>query len=147
MFGIGMPELIIILVIALVVIGPKKLPDLAKALGKGLSEFKKATSEIKEGLNLDEDLKDAREGLVDAVSGLDEPTDLKKTADLEKTEDSKEEAAVDEKSPKFEDYDKMLDAYHQEKASSLTEGEKAGSLNDVEEKEQPEVSAEKDRNG
>ena len=148
-----MPELIIILVIALVVIGPKKLPDLAKALGKGLSEFKKATSEIKEGLNLDEDLKEAREGLVDAVSGLDEPTDLKKTEDLKETtdsketEDSKKEAAVDEKSPKFEDYDEMLDAYHQEKASSLTEGEKVKALNDAEEKDQPEVSAEKDRNG
>jgi TatA/E family protein of Tat protein translocase len=159
MFGIGMPELIIILVIALVVIGPKKLPDLAKALGKGLSEFKKATSEIKEGLNLDEDLKEAREGLVDAVSGLDEPTDLKKTedlkeatdsketTDLKETEDSKKEATVDEKSPKFEDYDEMLDAYHQEKASSLTEGEKVKASNDAEEKDQSEVSAEKDRNG
>lgn len=147
MFGIGMPELIIILVIALVVIGPKKLPDLAKALGKGLSEFKKATTEIKEGLNLDEDLKEAREGLVDAVSGLDEPPDLKKTEDSKKAADLKNAETADEKSPKFEDYDEMLDAYEQEKATSVTEAEKVPPLKDVEEKDRPEVSAEKDRNG
>jgi sec-independent protein translocase protein TatA len=41
-----MPELIIILVIALLVIGPQKLPDLAKSLGKGLAEFKKATNDF-----------------------------------------------------------------------------------------------------
>ena len=76
MFGIGMPELIIIMVIALVVIGPSKLPDLARALGKGLSEFKKATSEIKESLNIEEELKDAKEDLIDSVSGLDRPLDL-----------------------------------------------------------------------
>jgi len=135
MFGIGMPELIIILVIALVVIGPKKLPDLAKSLGKGLSEFKKATSEIKEGLNLDEDLKETHEDLIDAVSGLDKPAD------------SKETEAVEEKPPKFEDFDEMLDDYHQEKAPSSTEAEKVPPLKDAEEKGQPEAPAEKDPNG
>ena len=47
MFGIGMPELILILAIALIVIGPKKLPDLAKSLGRAMREFKRATSEFK----------------------------------------------------------------------------------------------------
>lgn len=70
MFGIGMPELLVIAVIALLVVGPKKLPEIAKALGKGLSEFRKvtesATETIKETLKTDE-LKKDLDGLKDSL--------------------------------------------------------------------------------
>jgi len=51
MFGIGMPELVIILIVALIVIGPKKLPEMAKSLGRGYREFQKAMSGIREGMD------------------------------------------------------------------------------------------------
>jgi sec-independent protein translocase protein TatA len=50
MFGLGMQELIVIFVIALLVFGPKKLPELGRSLGRGLAEFKRASEELKEGL-------------------------------------------------------------------------------------------------
>ena len=56
MFGIGMQELLLILVIALIVLGPKKLPDVAKALGKALNEFKRATNDLKDSLDVDHSL-------------------------------------------------------------------------------------------
>jgi TatA/E family protein of Tat protein translocase len=48
MFGIGGPELLLILGLALIVLGPKKLPELARALGKGLAEFRRATDDLKD---------------------------------------------------------------------------------------------------
>jgi TatA/E family protein of Tat protein translocase len=61
MFGIGMPELLLILAVALIVIGPKKLPDLARSLGKAMGEFKKATAELKESIQIDSELKDVKQ--------------------------------------------------------------------------------------
>ena len=47
MFGIGMTELLIVLVVGLIVIGPKKLPELARTLGRGLAEFRRASTEMR----------------------------------------------------------------------------------------------------
>ena len=72
MFGIGMPEMLLILAIALIVIGPKKLPDLAKALGRALGEFKRATSEIKETMEIDKGFQDIKEAFEDVDAHIKE---------------------------------------------------------------------------
>jgi len=51
MFGIGFQEMLVILVIVLIFFGPKRLPDLAKSLGKGIAEFKKASDEVRKGID------------------------------------------------------------------------------------------------
>ncbi len=59
--NIGWPELLIVLVIALVIFGPKRLPDMGRQLGKGLREFRKATSEIQDHFDLDLEGKNDKE--------------------------------------------------------------------------------------
>jgi len=70
-FGMGMPEIILILAIALIVLGPKKLPEIAKALGRGIAEFKKATQDLKESLDVDDDLKEARDTIQEAKGDIE----------------------------------------------------------------------------
>ena len=68
MFGIGMPEMLLILAIALIVIGPKKLPDLAKSLGKAMGEFKKATRELKDSFEINDEIDGMKKSLSDIES-------------------------------------------------------------------------------
>lgn len=60
MFGIGMTEMIVIAALALVILGPKKLPDLARSLGKGFAEFKRATNELKSTIDMEMKAEDER---------------------------------------------------------------------------------------
>jgi len=76
MFGIGMPELAVIMVIALIVLGPKRLPEVARNLGRAMAEFRRQSSEIMDELQsqarIDEDRE--RERRTAAVKAAPVPT-------------------------------------------------------------------------
>lgn len=75
MFGIGMPEMLLILAVALIVIGPKKLPDLAKSIGRAIGEFKRAATDFKESMEIDNELKEVRKAF-DDINDLKTPIDV-----------------------------------------------------------------------
>jgi sec-independent protein translocase protein TatA len=81
MFGLGIPELIVIFVIALVVFGPKKLPDLGKSIGRAMAEFKKAQQEFQESVQSEmrEVQKTANLEELKKMGSLDDLTAPKKT--------------------------------------------------------------------
>jgi Tat protein translocase TatB subunit len=79
MLNIGPPELLLIIVIALVVVGPQRLPDLGRTIGKGLREFRKVQDEVRDMVNtgLDDDLKQTANELKQTASDLRKATDVR----------------------------------------------------------------------
>jgi TatA/E family protein of Tat protein translocase len=97
-----MPEMLVILVVAILVIGPKRLPDVANALGKGLAEFKRAMNNVKEELKIDEvrnDVNEIKDSLLFKNSFLDEEKEpAKEEAEVPKSETAGDRAAEDKPS-------------------------------------------------
>ena len=85
MFNIGLPELLIIVAIALIVFGPNKLPELARAFGRAMREFRKATEEVKESFEAEtRDLEEIKH----TISGTDLSTLLEETSDCGRSSSS-----------------------------------------------------------
>jgi Tat protein translocase TatB subunit len=91
MFGIGMPELLLILALALIVLGPKKLPELARALGKGMAEFRRATDDLKDELRqMEHEIDESSAGATNKDDPfLEKPADTASPSPLAPSEEKK----------------------------------------------------------
>ncbi len=118
MFGIGMPEMILILAIALIVIGPKKFQDLAKSLCRAMREFKKATNEFKETMHIDSELAEVKNAFNGISDDVKEAVDLKLEPEKKMDDPSQTETANEEKNEKknekseSDDFDNLKNLKH-----------------------------------
>jgi TatA/E family protein of Tat protein translocase len=113
MFNIGIPELLIIVAIALIVFGPNKLPELAKAFGRAMREFKKATEEVKESFEAEtKDLEEIKHTLTDENLLADLADEVSSPAPTTEEISALQEPSVPAETPPLEE------------ASAQTEGEK-----------------------
>ncbi len=94
MFGIGSTELIVILIVALIVIGPAKLPEMAKSLGKALGEFRRVSTDVKRTIEMEAEQAEQKEKTAQAKKELFPET--AKAADEPKPAETPAEAAPEE---------------------------------------------------
>ncbi|KAF5058372.1 Sec-independent protein translocase protein TatB [anaerobic digester metagenome] len=80
MFGIGSTELIVILIVALIVIGPAKLPEMAKSLGKALGEFRRVSTDVKRTIEMEAEQADQKARTEQAKKELFPETDASQAA-------------------------------------------------------------------
>lgn len=108
MFGLGMPEILLILAIALIVIGPKKLPDLAKTLGRAMGEFKRSAQDLKRSIDLESTVQDVPAPSSNLKKVIKEVNSPKKT-------DTPEKDGDDDDSPAGQDSDFSINTESVEK--------------------------------
>jgi len=104
MFGIGPTELVVILVVALLVLGPKRLPEIARALGKGLAEFRRATADVTSELDnarimLEQEAREAGRRSAAKTEPKPEQKTYSRTAPAAVTEKKETEAAGETGAP------------------------------------------------
>ena len=116
MFGLGMPEILMILAIALIVIGPKKLPDLAKTLGRAMGEFKRSAQDFKKSIDVDttvRDFDDISLSRHDASSTIKDDTDSEitepDTAENNSSETDSDSSSHDQESSDNENLNQKTD--------------------------------------
>ena len=106
MFGIGSTELIVILIVALIVIGPAKLPEMAKSLGKALGEFRRVSTDVKRTIEMEAEQADQKARTEQAKKDLFPEKEAAKAPEAPADKPAEGQAAPAEKAPADSDKDK-----------------------------------------